>query len=141
MESKGVFPRARYAPDAVSGGGAAAVAIEESPADVRARETEQMMTDDERFSLIYSLMVVVFGGERDPRVPPEVPQTAGYVFGVPRLGIPPLLITDAGLGVTNPSAVGPAIPRRRCPPACASRRRSTRSWRALRARWWAARHA
>ena len=62
MESKGVFPRARYAPDAVSGGGAAAVAIEESPADVRARETEQMMTDDERFSLIYSLMVVVFGG-------------------------------------------------------------------------------
>ena len=37
MESKGVFPQARYAPDAVSGGGAAAVAIEESPADVRAR--------------------------------------------------------------------------------------------------------
>lgn len=107
MESKGMFSQNRYAPDAASGGGAAAVAIEESPADVRARENEQMMTDDERFSLIYSLMVVVFGGERDPRVPPEVPQTAGYVAGVPRLGIPTLLITDAALGVTNPGGGRP----------------------------------
>jgi beta-glucosidase len=79
-------------------------------AEERARETEAEMTDDERFALISSLMVVVFaagGGARDDRVPPEVPQIAGYVEGVPRLGVPPLLITDAGLGVTNPGGGRP----------------------------------
>jgi beta-glucosidase len=74
----------------------------ESPADRWARETEAQLTDDERFGLLSSLMVVVFGGRREPRVPDTVPQCAGYVPGVPRLGVPPLLITDAGLGVTNP---------------------------------------
>ena len=28
--------------------------------------------------------------------------SAGYVPGVPRLGVPPLLMSDASLGVTNP---------------------------------------
>ena len=28
--------------------------------------------------------------------------SAGYVPGVPRLGVPALLMSDAGLGVTNP---------------------------------------
>jgi beta-glucosidase len=73
-----------------------------SPADQWASEIEAQLTDDERFGLISSLMVVVFGGQREPRVPDEVPQCAGYVPGVARLGVPPLLITDAGLGVTNP---------------------------------------
>jgi beta-glucosidase len=88
-------------------------AIEMTPSDLRrpssassaddwAREIESELTDDERFGLLSSLMVVVFGGERDSRVPDEVPQCAGYVPGVERLGVPPLLITDAGLGVTNP---------------------------------------
>ncbi|MES1022003.1 glycoside hydrolase family 3 C-terminal domain-containing protein [Gloeocapsa sp. BRSZ] len=65
------------------------------------------MTDDERFGLIHSLMVVVFtgeGGRRDPRVPKDVPQIAGWVKGVPRLGVPDLLLTDAGLGITNPQS-------------------------------------
>ncbi|MGD9537317.1 MAG: beta-glucosidase [Alphaproteobacteria bacterium] len=64
------------------------------------------MTDDERFGLIRSYMVVVFGkdgGARDPRVPENVPQIAGWVQGVPRLGVPDLLLTDAGLGITNPA--------------------------------------
>jgi beta-glucosidase len=73
-----------------------------SPADRWAREIESELTDDERFGLISSLMVVVFGGQREPRVPDDVPQCAGYVPGVARLGVPALLITDAGLGVTNP---------------------------------------
>lgn len=64
------------------------------------------MTDDERFGLIHSLMVFVlkpdFSQERDPRVPADVPQTAGWVKGVPRLGVPDLVETDAGLGITNP---------------------------------------
>src|SRR5262245_62481207 len=79
---------------------------QESDADTRAQQIEQQMTDDERFGLIRSLMVVVFGkagGGRDPRVPENVPQIAGWVKGVPRLGVPDLLLTDAGLGITNPA--------------------------------------
>jgi beta-glucosidase len=79
---------------------------EEDTFDIRARETEQRMTDEERFGLIRSLMVVRFGPEgagRDARVPENVPQIAGWVKGVPRLGIPDLLLTDAGLGITNPA--------------------------------------
>jgi beta-glucosidase len=72
-------------------------------ADERARQTEVQMTDDERFGLIHSLMVIVFTtGKRDERVPADVPQVAGWVKGVPRLGVPNLLLTDAGLGITNP---------------------------------------
>src|SRR5262245_9244704 len=79
------------------------------PADAmaRARATEAQLTDDERFGLIHSLMVSVlnakdFSQKRDPRVPAHVPQIAGWVKGVPRLGVPDLLLTDAGLGITNP---------------------------------------
>src|SRR5262245_17193239 len=78
-----------------------------SPED-RARETERKMTDDERFGLIYSLMVFAlkpdFTSERDKRVPADVPQIAGWVKGVPRLGVPDLLLTDAGLGIANPGS-------------------------------------
>src|SRR5262245_29454394 len=74
--------------------------------EARARQTEQKMTDDERFGLIHSLMVFVlkpdFSSERDKRVPASVPQIAGWVKGVPRLGVPDLLLTDAGLGIANP---------------------------------------
>jgi beta-glucosidase len=73
----------------------------------RARATEQQMTDDERFGLVHSLMVFVldrdFSQHRDPRVPASVPQIAGWVKGVPRLGVPDLLLTDASLGITNPA--------------------------------------
>jgi len=72
-------------------------------ADERARMVEEQMTDDERFSLLVSVMgvndVVTV---RDERIPEGVPMSAGYVPGVPRLGIPPLLMSDASLGVTNP---------------------------------------
>ncbi|MCV7353488.1 beta-glucosidase [Mycobacterium parmense] len=61
------------------------------------------MTDDERFAL---LVAVMGAGEmwpvRDERIPPGVPMSAGYVPGIPRLGVPALLMSDAGLGVTNP---------------------------------------
>ncbi|HEX8032293.1 MAG TPA: beta-glucosidase [Ktedonobacterales bacterium] len=75
----------------------------EAPADARAREIEQQMTDEERFSLLVSVMgtnsVVPV---RDERIPQGVPMSAGYVPGVPRLGVPALLMSDASLGVTNP---------------------------------------
>ncbi len=80
----------------------ALLAQELSP-DERARQVEARMTDDERFGLVWSLMIVVFTtGKRDERVPADVPQIAGWVKGVPRLGVPDLLLTDAGLGITNP---------------------------------------
>jgi beta-glucosidase len=75
----------------------------ETSADVRARETEAQMTDEERFSLLVSVMgtndVIQV---RDERIPADVPMSAGYVPGVPRLGVPALLMSDASLGVTNP---------------------------------------
>ena len=68
--------------------------------DERATETEARMTDDERFSMLYSLMVRIFGTHaREPRVPADVPGIAGYVRGVARLGIPPLMLADTSLGV------------------------------------------
>ena len=71
--------------------------------DLRAREVEAQMTDDERFSLLVGVMGA---GElwpvRDERIPPGVPMSAGYVPGISRLGVPALLMSDASLGVTNP---------------------------------------
>ena len=75
----------------------------DTDADLRARETEMSMTDDERFSLLVGVMGA---GESwplaDERIPPGVPMSAGYVPGIPRLGVPALQMSDAGLGVTNP---------------------------------------
>lgn len=78
-----------------------------STADRRAREAEEHMTDDERFSLLISVLGAVPGstaaGTRDPRIPEEVTNmSAGYTPGVPRLGIPAIQSSDASMGVTNP---------------------------------------
>ena len=74
-----------------------------SSAEDRARETEQRMTDDERFSMLISVMgknTVV--PERDKRIPEGAPMSAGYTPGVPRLNVPALMMSDASLGITNP---------------------------------------
>lgn len=71
--------------------------------DARACEIEAQMTDDERFSLLVGVMgASELWPLRDERIPPGVPMSAGYVPGIPRLGVPALLMSDAGLGVTNP---------------------------------------
>ena len=61
------------------------------------------MTDEERFSLLVSVMgtndVIA---ERDERIPDGAPMSAGYVPGVPRLGVPALLMSDASLGRHQP---------------------------------------
>lgn len=75
----------------------------DTDADERAREVEQQMSDEERFSLLVSVMGVnSVLPVRDKRIPEGVPMSAGYVPGVPRLGVPALLMSDASLGVTNP---------------------------------------
>ena len=72
-------------------------------AERRACETEAQMTDEERFSLLVSVMGVnTINPVRDERIPEGVPMSAGYTPGVPRLGVPALLMSDASLGVTNP---------------------------------------
>lgn len=79
------------------------VAAEGGSADARARTVEQQMTDDERFSLLVSVMGVNdVVTSRDPRIPDGVPMSAGYVPGVGRLGVPAQLMSDVSLGVTNP---------------------------------------
>ena len=73
--------------------------------DERARRTEEQMTDDERFSLLISLIGAVpsIGVPRDERIPPEIDNmSAGYTPGIPRLGVPALQSSDASMGVTNP---------------------------------------
>src|SRR5262245_48657812 len=72
--------------------------------DERARETEAKMTDDERFALVISVggATRFTGGVRDKRYADDAPLTAGYTPGVPRLGVPALLSSDASMGVTNP---------------------------------------
>ena len=72
-------------------------------ADARAREIERQMTAEERFSLIISLSGAtgLLGGVRDKRYPEDAPLTAGYTPGVPRLGIPALLSSDASMYVSS----------------------------------------
>src|SRR5215470_12196881 len=99
-------------------------------ADARAREVEEQMTDEERFSLLVSVMgvndVVTV---RDDRIPEGTPMSAGYVPGVERLGVPAQLMSDASLGVTNPG-YRDGDSARRCRPGSPSARASIRSWRA-----------
>src|SRR5262245_33048791 len=87
----------------VRSGKAIGVATHEPSVDDRARETEQQMTDDERFALIISLIGPAMGLSRDKRIPEDVKNTsAGYTQGIPRLGIPALQSSDASMGATNP---------------------------------------
>ncbi len=78
--------------------------VSEIDADARARQTEQQMTEDERFSLIVSLIgaLPLIGVPRDKRIPEDATMSAGYTPGVPRLGIPAIQSRDASMGVTNP---------------------------------------
>ena len=39
---------------------------------------------------------------RDERIPEGTPMSSGYTPGVPRLGIPALMMSDASMGVINP---------------------------------------
>jgi len=86
------------------------IAAREAAAVRWAAETEAEMTDDERFSLIHGFMALKPPGPgtaNEAPWPSDVVPGAGYVPGVPRLGVPALRETDASLGVTNPMGVRP----------------------------------
>jgi beta-glucosidase len=72
------------------------------PAAQRAQMALDQMTEQEKLSLIHGAIGAPWGGK--PR-PEGAIGSAGYVSGVPRLGIPALQETDAELGVANPGHV------------------------------------
>ena len=60
------------------------------------------MTDAERMQLLSGVMPFQVQGANSSRTFKGIPAIAGYVQGIPRLGIPDLLETDSSLGVANP---------------------------------------
>ncbi len=64
--------------------------------DARAAATVAAMRLEEKAVLTHGIMALPFGGTA---VPQEATPGAGYVAGIPRLGVPALRETDAGLGV------------------------------------------
>jgi beta-glucosidase len=74
------------------------------PPPKRAQMALEAMTEPEKLSLVHGVIAAPWGGEPKPA---GSIGSAGYVAGVPRLGIPPLQETDAELGVANPGEVRP----------------------------------
>jgi beta-glucosidase len=82
--------------------------VRRSP-DERASLAVAAMTLDEKIGLLHGPMALPFSrpnGEPVP-IPAAAIPAAGYVPGVPRLGIPALFETDASIGVTNPNGIRP----------------------------------
>jgi beta-glucosidase len=74
------------------------------PPDIRASMVLQAMTLDEKIGLVHGHAGFPFRGKPKPD---GALGSAGYVAGIPQLGIPALQESDAGLGVANPSNVRP----------------------------------
>ncbi|WP_343528939.1 glycoside hydrolase family 3 C-terminal domain-containing protein [Sphingomonas sp.] len=70
--------------------------------DRRAAQTERAMRPEERAVLTHGIMAVPIGGVV---VPAEAVPGAGYIAGVPRLGVPALKETDASLGVAHAGGI------------------------------------
>ena len=66
----------------------------------RAARLVAAMTLDEKIDLVHSRFGMPLKGRSAPA---GALDSAGYAPGVPRLGVPPLQETDAGLGVANPT--------------------------------------
>lgn len=68
--------------------------------DARADLVVKAMTQDEKLTLVFGY----FGADMKPkytRIEGALPGSAGYVKGIPRLGIPEQWETDAGIGVAT----------------------------------------
>ncbi len=80
------------------------------PPQQRAAETVGQMTLDEKLTLVHGYFGANLKGAPPPlnAVPPkEAIGSAGYVAGVPRLGVPALQESDASLGVANGANMRP----------------------------------
>jgi beta-glucosidase len=69
-------------------------------ADTRADLAVKAMTQDEKLTVIFGYFGAEMG-QKYTRIPEALPGSAGYVKGVPRLGIPEQFQTDAGVGVAT----------------------------------------
>ena len=74
------------------------------PPDERAALALAAMTADEKFAWLSA--PIALPTDTHPK-PPAALGAAGYFPPIPRLGLPAIEQTDAGLGVTNPGAVRP----------------------------------
>jgi beta-glucosidase len=81
------------------------------PADARAELLQAQMTLDEQLLVLrgyYGADVKLIWSKPAPaEIRPLLPGSAGYVPGIPRLGIPALHETDAGVGIANTNAMRP----------------------------------
>src|SRR6185312_7754502 len=70
--------------------------------DARADRVLARMTRDEKLTLVFGFFATDFPPRNNYRAPAEARAgSAGYVPGIPRLGIPPQWQTDAGVGVAT----------------------------------------
>ncbi|ESQ83187.1 beta-glucosidase [Asticcacaulis benevestitus] len=74
-------------------------------ADQRAILLDKALTPEERLGLVHGPMALAF--EPGEKLPEGAIGSAGFIRGVPRLGIPAQQQSDAALGVTNPENVRP----------------------------------
>lgn len=72
--------------------------------DKRAELLNRELTFDERIRMVHGIWS---RPDRDITVPEDAIIAAGYVPGIPRLGIPALYETDASVGITNPLRLRP----------------------------------
>lgn len=71
---------------------------EPESAEARAEAVLAKMTREEKIALLHGPMTALVTASKRPH---GLPVSAGYVEGVPRLGIPRLVSSDASLGVSN----------------------------------------
>ena len=67
----------------------------------RADLVVKQMTMDEKLKLVYGYLGADMESKKTKRPEESHKQSAGFIYGVPRLGIPHLRETDAGLGVAS----------------------------------------
>ena len=77
--------------------------------DARADLLDAQMTQDEELQLVHGYFGVrggsIFAKGAPKDLQPQLRNTAGFVPGIPRLGIPPLIESDAGLGIADSGRV------------------------------------
>ena len=70
----------------------------------RAEAALRQMTQPEKLSLVHGGLAAPWGGRPKPE---GAIGSAGFIPGIPRLGVPALQETDAELGVANPGNIRP----------------------------------
>ena len=71
-------------------------------AEARAKRTVEALSEAEKLSLVQGVLGAPWGGRPKPE---GAVGSAGYVPGIPRLGVPALQETDGPLGVANPGGI------------------------------------